>query len=48
MIAGRLTGDAETVNSSQAPKSGITLEGPALPPRKVDQAEIDALFAEKN
>ena len=49
VIAGRLTGDDAALDESQAPNaSGITLEGPALPPGKVDQAEIDALFAEPN
>lgn len=49
VIAGRLTGNDAALDESQAPNaSGITLEGPALPPGKVDQAEIAALFAEPN
>jgi len=47
VIAGRLTGDDDTPGTRQAPDFGITLEGPALPPSKADQAEIDALFADK-
>jgi chemotaxis regulatin CheY-phosphate phosphatase CheZ len=45
VIAGRLTGDDELEASDD---SGITLDGPALPPGKADQAEIDALFADKS
>jgi chemotaxis regulatin CheY-phosphate phosphatase CheZ len=47
VIAGRLNGD-DTPGPSQAPPSEIALEGPALPAGKADQAQIDALFSEKN
>lgn len=45
VIAGRL-GDDTTAEPSKAPRSGIALEGPALPAGKSHQARIDALFNE--
>lgn len=47
VIAGRLNDD-DTPGQSQTPQSEIALEGPALPPSKADQAQIDALFSEKS
>jgi len=47
VIAGRLNED-DAPGPSQKPQSEIALEGPALPAGKADQAQIDALFSEKN
>lgn len=46
VISGRLN-DGNMSSAYQRP-AGISLEGPALPADKADQAEIDALFGEKN
>lgn len=46
VIAGRLTDVPPAPRT--APQFEIALEGPALPAGKADQAQIDALFNEKN
>jgi len=47
VIAGRLNGD-EPQRPAKGSPSEIALEGPGLPVGKVDQAQIDALFSDKN
>jgi chemotaxis regulatin CheY-phosphate phosphatase CheZ len=47
VISGRLNDD-NLSGARQARRSGVSLDGPALPADKADQAEIDALFGDKN